>query len=109
MIDTTTHSFSKMSFLFCWLAFLLVLQTVNAQAPVITLFSPTSGPVGATVTINGSGFSATANQNIVFFGATKAVVTVASTTSLTVTVPAGATYEPISVWRWKNRYCCRKL
>jgi hypothetical protein len=33
----------------------------------------------------------------VFFGATKATVTAASTTSLTVTVPSGATYEPITV------------
>ncbi|MBS7229520.1 VCBS repeat-containing protein [Flavobacterium psychroterrae] len=97
MIDTTTYSFTKISFLFCWLAFLSALQTVNAQAPIITSFSPTSGPVGTTVTLTGSGFSATANQNIVFFGATKATVTIASSSSLTVTVPVGATYDPISV------------
>ncbi|WP_337966084.1 MBG domain-containing protein [uncultured Flavobacterium sp.] len=65
--------------------------------PVITNFSPQTGPVGTTVVITGANFGATIPQNIVFFGATQATVTAASTTSLTVTVPAGATYEPISV------------
>jgi hypothetical protein len=68
-----------------------------AQRPTISSFSPASGNIGTTVTITGTNFNATANQNIVFFGATKATVTAASTTSLTVTVPTGATYQPISV------------
>jgi hypothetical protein len=65
--------------------------------PNITSFSPTSGYIGTTVTITGSNFNATANQNVVFFGATKATVTAASTISLTVTVPSGATYQPLTV------------
>ena len=65
--------------------------------PAITSFSPTSGPVGTEVTITGSGFNATAANNVVFFGATKATVTAATATSLTVTVPVGATYQYISV------------
>lgn len=72
-------------------------QTLSKVPPIITNFSPQSGPVGTTVTITGANFSATAAQNIVFFGATMATVTAATTTSLTVTVPVGATYEPISV------------
>jgi hypothetical protein len=76
---------------------LLSVGLAHAQRPTITSFSPTSGNIGTTVTITGTNFNATANQNIVFFGATKATVTAASTTSLTVTVPTGATYEPISV------------
>ena len=76
---------------------LLVAFQVQAQKPNITNFSPTSGVVGTTVTITGANFNATAAQNVVFFGATKATVTVASTTSLTVTVPTGATFQPISV------------
>ncbi len=63
----------------------------------ITSFSPTSGPIGTTVTITGTNFSATPSNNIVFFGGTKATVTAATTTQLTVTVPTGATYQPISV------------
>jgi gliding motility-associated-like protein len=65
--------------------------------PVITSFTPTSGPIGTTITINGSNFSTTAANNIVWFGAVKATVTTATATQLTVTVPTGATYQPISV------------
>jgi gliding motility-associated-like protein len=67
------------------------------QPPVIASFSPASGPVGTQVTITGSGFNATAASNIVFFGATRATVSAASATSLTVTVPVGATYQYITV------------
>ena len=79
--------------------FVLSLNTLalQAQKPTITNFSPTSGVVGTTVTITGTNFNATAAQNVVYFGATKATVTAASTTSLTVTVPIGATFQPISV------------
>ncbi|MEO7311657.1 MAG: FG-GAP-like repeat-containing protein [Chitinophagaceae bacterium] len=66
-------------------------------APVITSFAPATGPVGISVVLSGSGFNATASQNAVFFGATKATVTAASISSLTVTVPAGSTYEKITV------------
>jgi len=75
----------------------LISSLANAQSPVITTFSPASGAIGSSVTITGTGFSATANQDIVFFGATQAAVTAAGATSLTVTVPVGATYQYISV------------
>lgn len=65
--------------------------------PKITAFSPLSGAVGSSVTITGTNFSATAANNIVYFGAVRAVVTAATTTSLTAKVPSGATYQPISV------------
>ncbi len=65
--------------------------------PTITNFSPTSGAIGTTVTINGSNFNTTPTNNIVFFGATMATVSAASATSLTATVPNGATYQRISV------------
>jgi hypothetical protein len=65
--------------------------------PVITSFTPASGPVGTTVTITGNNFDNSPSQNIVYFGATKATVLSASATSLTVQVPVGATYEPITV------------
>jgi len=65
--------------------------------PIITSFTPTSGPVGTPVTINGLNFNPTAANNIVWFGAVRATVTTATATQLTVTVPTGATYHPISV------------
>jgi len=69
---------------------------VSAQ-PTISSFSPASGSVGTSVTITGNNFSATPANNIVFFGAVKANIIGATTTQLTVTVPAGATYQPITV------------
>lgn len=66
------------------------------QPPTITSFTPTSGSVGTTVTITGTNFNTTAANNIVFFGATKATVTAATATSMTVTVPVGATFGTIS-------------
>ena len=72
--------------------------TVNScQGTTINSFSPASGPVGTTVTISGANFSSVLANNIVYFGAVKAAVINATTTSLTVTVPAGASYLPISV------------
>jgi Leucine-rich repeat (LRR) protein len=65
--------------------------------PVITSFSPSIGPVGTTVIFTGLNFSTTLNNNTVYFGAVKANVLAATTTSLTVTVPAGANYQPISI------------
>ncbi|RXK85660.1 FG-GAP-like repeat-containing protein [Filimonas effusa] len=82
---------------FVWL-FLLFLAPVLAQAqPVISSVSPLKGSVGTTVTITGNGFNAVAANNIVYFGAVKAVVKTASATSLTVTVPQGASMAPVSV------------
>ena len=63
-------------------------------APVITSFSPVSGPVGTSVAITGTGFT---GATAVTFNGTAATYTVNSATSLTVTVPAGATSGTIAV------------
>src|SRR6185312_12736332 len=63
----------------------------------IIQFTPSSGPVGTTVTIYGTGFSVTPASNTVKFNGTTATVLTASTTVLTATVPSGATTGPISV------------
>lgn len=84
--------------LYTLLVFNLAIVTSSiAQVPTITNFTPTSGAIGTSVTIAGTNFDVIATNNIVFFGATKATVTAATTTSLTVTVPVGATYQPITV------------
>ncbi|HMS34469.1 MAG TPA: FG-GAP-like repeat-containing protein [Ignavibacteria bacterium] len=66
-------------------------------APVITTFSPQSGPAGTNVNISGSGFNSTPSNNIVFFGAALATVSASTDTSLTVSAPTGANYKYISV------------
>ncbi len=69
----------------------------NIPAPIISSFSPESGNSGTSVTISGANFALTTEGNTVYFGAVKATVTAATSTSLTVTVPAGASYKPITI------------
>jgi YD repeat-containing protein len=68
---------------------LTAIERPGPSGVVISEFTPNSGPVGTSVTIFGSGFSATPAQNTVTFGGTSAYVTSASATQLTTTVPAG--------------------
>ncbi|MBN8651016.1 MAG: VCBS repeat-containing protein [Cytophagales bacterium] len=72
-------------------------QKILDPTPVVTSVSPLSGIPGASVTINGTNFGATAAQNTVYFGTTKGTITSVSSTQMNVTVPAGAQYGPISV------------
>ncbi|TKC00339.1 FG-GAP-like repeat-containing protein [Pedobacter cryophilus] len=69
----------------------------SIPAPNITSFSPLNAKLGDAVTLTGTGFNTTTANNIVFFGATRAIVTAATATSVTVTVPSGATYAPITL------------
>lgn len=88
----------------------IIANTWAVAQPVISSFTPTSGSVGTTVTITGTNFNTTPANNIVFFGATQATVSEANDTSLTVTVPTGATYQPISVTDTTtglSAYCAR--
>lgn len=75
----------------------MICQDLFSQVPVITSFSPASGPIGTTVIISGANFSTNNTSNIVYFGAVKASVSSASSTSLSITVPAGASFQPITV------------
>lgn len=92
---------SRHLLIFCNSIFAFVLSItitlkVTAQ-PTISSFAPASGMIGTSVIISGTNFNAVPANNIVFFGAVKATVTLGSTTALTVTVPGGATYQPLSV------------
>jgi YD repeat-containing protein len=60
-------------------------------------FTPNSGPIGATVSIAGIGFSPTPANNSVTFNGVSATVSAATATRLTVTVPASATTGTIAV------------
>jgi hypothetical protein len=68
----------------------------HGSAPVIASFSPQSGTNGTVVTIGGTNFDPNPGNNTVRFGAVQAVVSAASATNLTVSVPVGATYAPIT-------------
>src|SRR6266550_2280231 len=79
-----------------------VVVTVGAQAsngspftivlpPTITILSQTSGPAGASITITGTNFGATQGTSTVTFnGITAAAASAWSPTSITVSVPTGA-------------------
>ena len=84
-------------FYFYLILFCFFVPQAIAQVPVINSFSPVSGSVGSSVTITGSNFSTVSIENIVFFGSVKASVISATATTLTVSVPTGAVYRPISV------------
>jgi hypothetical protein len=63
--------------------------------PTITAFNPTSGPVGSSVTVTGTGFTGTTK---VTFGAIAATsFTVDSDTQITAVVPSGFAHSPIKV------------
>src|SRR3989442_154222 len=64
------------------------------SAPTITSFTPTSVPVGSSVTISGTHFT---RATAVTFNGTSASFTVNSATAIQATVPSGATTGPLSV------------
>src|SRR5438093_5068707 len=63
-------------------------------APTITSVTPASGPVGASVTINGTNFT---GATAVSFNGAAASCPVTSATRIRATVPSGATTGPVSV------------
>jgi hypothetical protein len=70
---------------------------VTVSNITITSVSPLQGFPASSVTITGTCFNTTTTNDVVYFGATTATVSAATTTSLTVTVPTGATYMPVTV------------
>ncbi|HXS68581.1 MAG TPA: FG-GAP-like repeat-containing protein, partial [Candidatus Polarisedimenticolia bacterium] len=73
-------------------------SVIFAAVPVINNFTPKSGTNGTGVNITGANFGTFPSNNIVYFGAVRATVnSVSHNTNLSVTVPPGATYAPITV------------
>ncbi|WP_338286779.1 DNA/RNA non-specific endonuclease [Luteolibacter sp. LG18] len=66
----------------------------GAVTTSISAFSPSSGPVGTSLTITGAGFT---SASAVSFNGTAASFTVNSSSQITATVPAGATSGTVSV------------
>lgn len=76
-----------------------IVVTVNTQAsngvkftilPHITSDSPTTQPIGKTVTINGSGFGTSQGTSTVTFGGIAATASTWTTTQIVAAVPSGA-------------------
>lgn len=69
-----------------------------AASPTITSLAPTSGGVGALVTIAGSNFGSTQGASTVTFNGTQASPTSWSATSIVAPVPSGATTGNVVVY-----------
>lgn len=67
--------------------------------PTITAIDPVKGKVGQTVVITGTDFSSTPAENIVSFNGARATVTESTPTTITTTVPAGASTGNVTVTR----------
>ena len=72
-----------------------VLFTVTLPAPVLSSLSPTSGPVGTSVTISGTNLSGA--TSVSFNGTNQTTIASNTATSLVVAVPAGATTGNVTV------------
>ncbi len=73
------------------------LSTPEAPAPSITSVSASSGSVGNQIEIFGSGFGDSQSSSIVILNGALLTVNSWSATSVTVTIPTGATSGPLSV------------
>ena len=74
--------------------------SVNSTAnpgPVITSISATTGSVGSQVVITGTGFGATQNGSLVTLNNSSMTINSWSATSITITIPTGATSGPLLV------------
>lgn len=65
--------------------------------PVLTSLDPSSGKVGSSVVITGTNFGSAVSDNVVKFNGAEAVVTNVTATTVTATVPAGATTGEVTV------------
>jgi hypothetical protein len=70
---------------------------VTLSSVQVTSVSPTSAPIGSTITIAGTGFGASQGSSTVTFNGVAATASAWSNTSITVRVPTGATTGPIVV------------
>lgn len=89
-LDTAVYNYDAVGNL------LSITRQSSATVSIIE-FTPDSGPVGTTVTIFGTGFSATPSQNSVTFNGISASVTSSTSTQIVTPVPAGATTGVIGV------------
>jgi hypothetical protein len=89
-----------------FLILFLVFGGMNCLAqPAISVINPVYGKIGDTIGISGANFDPVPANNIVYFGATRAVVAQSAADSLVVMVPVGATFMPVSVGNASTGLC----
>lgn len=76
---------------------MLSITRINPGQIAILSFSPPTGAVGSSVTINGTGFSATTSLDTVQFNGVSAPISSATATQIVTNVPSGATTGHVTV------------
>ncbi|SHH75138.1 gliding motility-associated C-terminal domain-containing protein [Chryseolinea serpens] len=84
------------------IVFLVIIPAAFAQRPEIKEISKVKGSMDDIVLLKGSFFGTDATKLVVFFGATPATILQAADQLLEVKVPAGTTYQDISVTRFSG-------
>jgi regulation of enolase protein 1 (concanavalin A-like superfamily) len=72
-------------------------SSAAAPAPVITAVSATTGSIGSQVVISGSGFGALQGASAVLLNGAAVTINTWSSTSISITIPVGATSGPLLV------------
>jgi len=83
---------------FRYISSILFLISFIFSQPVIDSIEPAFGGIGSTITIRGNYFSSNFIENTVFFNGLESNILNATENELTVSVPYGAYYTPISVY-----------
>ncbi len=78
-------------------AFSGIAARTPAAVPALSGVEPKAAVAGSQVTLSGVNFSPVAAENVVYFGAVRGKVLSATPTNLQVSVPAGATFSPVTV------------
>ncbi len=73
------------------------LSTAAAPAPILSNVSPASGTTGTQVVLSGLGFGASQGNSVVRLNGVPVTVNAWSNTSVTITIPTGATSGPLAV------------
>ena len=86
------HRYSHLHVVICSLVVILAVPIyVQAQSPLVSALTPSSGSVGMQLTITGEDLGATQGTSSITFNGTTAAVNSWSATSISATVPSGAT------------------
>ena len=72
-------------------------SSASAPAPVITSVSATTGSIGSQVAISGTGFGGSQGNSVVLLNGTAVTINTWSGTSISITIPGGATSGPLVV------------
>jgi uncharacterized protein YceK len=72
-------------------------SSASAPAPVISSLSVTTGSIGSPVVISGTGFGASQGSSVVLLNGTAVTINTWSATSISITIPVGATSGPLVV------------